>query len=100
MKNYLNQDVAAGVVMMELFACTATDVADFERVRECQLSPLIVGILLGMRCSCQNRLRSHVHRRRESQKKQDCPLDASPAPLCRAYLRSLPLVPPLTAVLS
>lgn len=48
MKNYLNKGFAAGVVMMVLFACTATYIAGFEWVREWRLSPLIVGILLGM----------------------------------------------------
>lgn len=48
MKDYLNKGFAAGVVMMVLFACTAAYIAGFEWVREWRLSPLIVGILLGM----------------------------------------------------
>lgn len=48
MKDYLNKGFAMGVVMMVLFAVTATYIAGFDVVRECRLSPLIVGILLGM----------------------------------------------------
>lgn len=48
MKEHLNKGFAAGVVMMVLFACSATYIAGFEWVREWRLSPLIVGILLGM----------------------------------------------------
>lgn len=48
MKEYLNKGFAAGVVLMALFAATATYIAGFEAVSECRLSPLIVGILIGM----------------------------------------------------
>ncbi|MCQ2364062.1 MAG: YeiH family protein [Akkermansia sp.] len=48
MKDYLNKGFAAGVVLMVLFACTATYIAGFDWVREWRFSPLIVGILLGM----------------------------------------------------
>lgn len=48
MKEYLNKGFAAGVVLMVLFAATSTYIAGFETVSECRLSPLIVGILIGM----------------------------------------------------
>lgn len=48
MSHYLNKSFAAGVVLMVLFACTATYIAGFEWVRAWRFSPLIVGILLGM----------------------------------------------------
>lgn len=48
MKDYLHKGFAAGVVMMVLFACSATYIAGFDWVREWRFSPLIVGILLGM----------------------------------------------------
>lgn len=48
MKHCFNKSFAAGVMLMILFACTATYIAGFEWIRAWRLSPLIVGILLGM----------------------------------------------------
>lgn len=38
----------SGILLIVLFACTATYIAGFEAVRSLRLSPLIVGILIGM----------------------------------------------------
>lgn len=48
MKEYLRTGFAAGIMLMVLFACTATWVAEAEWVRAWRFSPLIIGILLGM----------------------------------------------------
>lgn len=48
----------SGVMLIVLFACTATLFAGFEWVKALRLSPLIVGILLGMLYA--NTLRSQV----------------------------------------
>ena len=48
----------SGVFLMVLFACTATYIAGFEWVKQLRISPLIVGIVIGM--AYANTLRRHV----------------------------------------
>lgn len=48
MSKYWNVDFLSGVFLIVLFACTATYIADFAWVKELRLSPLIVGIVIGM----------------------------------------------------
>lgn len=48
MNKYLNAGFLSGMVLIVLFACTATYIADFAWVKELRFSPLIVGIVIGM----------------------------------------------------
>lgn len=58
MEKVSKSEFLSGVVLIVLFACTATLIAGFEWVKLLRLSPLVVGILLGMVYA--NTLRSQV----------------------------------------